>query len=58
MTRASPAITLLFWTMFIVGGVSLAVSMVLPVWLDYRAEVQRTDAAEKRRDEAKKRLVA
>lgn len=58
MTRSNPAITLLFWTMFVVGGLSLAVGMVLPVWLDYRVEVVRRAEAAQRLEEVKKQLIA
>lgn len=58
MNRSSPAITLLFWTMFVVGGLSLAVGMILPVWLEYRAEISRRDEAYRRLEDVKEQLVA
>ena len=58
MTRSNPAITLLFWTMFVVGGLSLAVGLVLPVWLEYRVELARRDEAKRRLEEIRTQLVA
>jgi hypothetical protein len=58
MNRSNPAITLLFWTMFVVGGLSLAVGMILPVWLEYRVEISRRDEAYQRLEDVKKQLVA
>src|SRR5262247_3332927 len=58
MHRSSPAITLLFWTMFVVGGLSLAVGMVLPVWLEYRDELSRKAEAERKLEEVRQQLVA
>jgi hypothetical protein len=58
MNRSNPAITLLFWTMFVVGGLSLAVGMVLPVWMEYRTELARRDEATRRLEEVQRQLVA
>lgn len=58
MNRSNPAITLLFWFMFALGGLSLALGLVLPPWNEFRLAREQLVAVEKRREVLVRDLTA
>lgn len=58
MNRSNPAATLLFWTMMLVGGASLAASLWLPAWLEMRQAQANERARIRIRDELQETLTA
>lgn len=58
MSQSNPAITLLFWFMFAIGGLSLALGLILPPWHEFRQAKEQLAAIEKRRARLTQDLVA
>lgn len=58
MSRSGFFSGLLFWTMALAGGLTLAPCLILPAWIEYRATVAGFASAERRLASLERRLAA
>lgn len=57
LRRSQPAVTFLFWFMFLVGGTALLACVYLPLWLENRELRRVMDAYQSRLTEQEDRLL-